>query len=171
MIIRAGHGLNINDTKFERNYTNAKKYGIPMGVYLYANAQTIEEAKQEAYHLLELIKGKKFELPVFYDVEAQEEVDSNIITQMCNEFYKIIKNAGYKAGIYASKYYLMFKMYPNKLPSDCSIWVASYGRDEGSIPKDTYKYNGRWDIWQYTSTGRIDGISGAVDYDVSYKIP
>ena len=171
MIIRAGHGLNINDTKFERNYTYAKRYGIPLGVYLYANAQNVDEAKAEANHLLNLLKGKKFELPIYYDVEAQENVDINTITAMCNEFYKVLKNAGYKPGIYASKYYLLYKIYPNKLPADCSVWVASYGKNDGSIPKDAYKYYGRWDIWQYTSTGRIAGISGDVDYDVSYKIP
>ena len=170
MIIRAGQGLNIKDTKFETNYTNAKKYKIPLGVYLYANAQNIDEAKQEANRLLDLIKGKTFELPVFYDVEAQANVDKSVVTGMCNEFYKIIKNAGYKPGIYASKYYFIDKITPSKLPSDCYIWVASYGKDDGAIPKDTYKYNGRWDIWQYTSTGKITGISGDVDYDVSYKL-
>ena len=171
MIIRAGHGLNINDKKFEHNYTLAKRYGIPLGVYLYANAQNIDEAKAEANHLVDLLRGKSFELPVYYDVEAQENVDANTITIMCNEFCRILKSAGYKTGIYASKYYFMYKMYPNKLPSDCSIWVASYGRDDGCIPKDSYKYYGRWDIWQYTSTGKIAGINGDVDYDVSYKIP
>ena len=171
MIIRAGQGLNVNDRKFERNYTYAKKYGIPLGVYLYANAQTVDEARKEANHLVDLLKGKNFELPVFYDVEAQENVDINIITSMCNEFCKILKSAGYKTGIYASKYYFMYKIYSNKLPPDCAIWVASYGRDDGTIPKDTYKYYGNWDIWQYTSTGKIAGINGDVDYDVIYKIP
>ena len=171
MIIRAGQGLSINDRKFERNYTIAKNYKIPIGVYLYANAQNVEEARKEANHLVNLIKGKKFELPIYYDVEAQENVDINTITAMCNEFCNILKNAGYKTGIYASKYYLMYKIYPNKLPEDCSIWVASYGKNSGAIPNDVYKYSGKYDIWQYTSTGRIDGIDGDVDCNVSYKIP
>ena len=171
MIIRAGQGLNINDKKFERNYTYAKKYGIPLGVYLYANAQNVDEARAEANHLLYLLKGKNFELPIYYDIEAQENVDVNTITAMCNEYCKILKNAGYKPGIYASKYYLLYKISPNKLPVNCSIWVASYGKNDGGIPKDTYKYNGKWDIWQYTSTGKIAGINGDVDYDVSFKIP
>ena len=52
-----------------------------------------------------MLKGKSFELPVYYDVEAQENVDINTITAMCNEFCRILKLAGYKTGIYASKYY------------------------------------------------------------------
>ncbi len=171
MIIRAGQSTTIKDSKFERNYTEAKKYGIPLGVYLYATAQNIDEARAEANHLVDLLKGKSFELPVYYDVEAQENVDINTITAMCNEFCRILKLAGYKTGIYASKYYYMYKILPSKLPSDCSIWVASYGKDDGCIPKDSYKYNGKWDIWQFTSTGKIAGISGNVDYDVGYRIP
>ena len=165
MIARAGHGLNIIDKQFERNYTQAKKYGIPIGVYLYANAQNLEEARAEANHLLTLIKGKKFELPIYYDVEAHEGVDSTTITNMCIEFCNIIRNAGYKPGIYASKYYLIYKMYPSKLPKDCSIWVASYGQDNGNMPKDAYRYNGRYDYWQFTSKGSMDGITGDVDFN------
>ena len=140
-------------------------------MYLYATAQNIDEARAEANNLVNLLKGKNFELPVYYDLEAQENIDTNTITAMCNEFCKILKSAGYKTGIYASKYYFMYKILPSKLPSDCSIWVASYGKDDGCIPKDSYKYNGKWDIWQFTSTGKIAGISGDVDYDVGYRIP
>ena len=171
MIIRAGQGTTIKDRQFERNYTETKKYGIPTGVYLFATAQNVEGAKLEANYLLDLLNGKKFELPVFYDVEAQANIDKNTITAMCNEFCKIIKNAGYKPGIYASKYYFLDKIIPSKLPNDCAIWVASYGKNNGAIPKDTYKYNGKYNIWQYTSTGKIAGIIGDVDYNVAYKIP
>lgn len=171
IIIRAGQGTTIKDRQFERNYIETKKYKIPTGVYLYAKAQSIEEAKLEAKYLVELLKGKNFELPIFYDVEEHENLDKNLITQMCLEFCKILKNAGYKTGIYASKYYLLYKLNPSSLPTDCSIWVASYGKNNGTIPQDTYKYNGKHDIWQYTSTGKISGIIGDVDYNMSYKFP
>ena len=166
MIIRAGQGTTIKDKQFERNYTEAKKYGIPLGVYLYAKAQTIEDAKKEANNLVNLLKGKSFELPIFYDVEEHENLDKNLITQMCLEFYKILKLAGYKPGVYASKYYLLYKMNPSSLPSDCSIWVASYGKNNGTLPTDVYKYYGKHDIWQYTSTGRVPGINGDVDCNI-----
>ena len=81
MIIRAGHGLNVYDTKFERNYTFAKKYKIPLGVYLYANAQTVEEARDEANHLVDIIKGRSFELPIFYDGVRREFISNNVINR------------------------------------------------------------------------------------------
>ena len=55
--------------------------------------------------------------------------------------YLVRKNAGYNPGIYASKYYLLYKIDVNKLPVNCKIWVASYGKNDGTVPKDTYRYN------------------------------
>ena len=89
MIIRAGQETTIKDRQFETNYTNTKKYSIPTGAYLFATAQSVDEAKLEAYYFLSLINGKSFELPVFYDVEAQSSLSKETITEMCNEFYKI----------------------------------------------------------------------------------
>lgn len=170
IIIRAGQGTTIKDRQFERNYQEAKKYNIPVGSYLYSTAQSVEETKKEANYLLSLLKGKNFELPIFYDVEAHESLSKETITAMCKEYCRILKNAGYKPGIYASKYYLLYKMYPEQLPQDCSIWVASYGKNDGNFPVDAYKYFGRHEIWQYTSKGRVAGIDGDVDLDVRYRI-
>lgn len=169
MIVKVGQGTTIKDNKFERNYLEAKKHSIPLGGYLYSTAQSVDETRKEANYLVSLIKGKSFELPVFYDVEEQENLSRDTITAMCNEYCRILKNAGYKTGVYASKYYLLYKIYPDKLPQDCSIWVASYGKDDGTFPADTYKYLGKHEIWQYTSKGRIPGIEGDVDLDIRYK--
>lgn len=169
MIIRAGQGTTIKDRQFERNYVETKKYKIPTGVYLYAKAQNIEEARNEANYLIGLLKNKSFELPIFYDIEEHEALDKETITLMYKEFHKIIKKAGYKSGLYASKYYLMYKIDVNKLPSDCIIWVASYGKNNGSVPNDLYKYHGKFEIWQYTSNGIVPGITGNVDCNVISK--
>lgn len=169
MIIRAGHGITIKDREFENNYNGAKKYKIPVGVYLYAGAQSVEEARQEANYLVNLLNGKTFDLPVFYDIEEQDNLNKSTITQMFLEFYNIIKKAGYKPGLYANKYYLTEKIDASKIPSDCTIWVASYGKNDGAIPNDVYKYYGRFDIWQYTSNGKVPGIQGNVDCNVRYK--
>ena len=169
IIIRAGQGTTLKDRQFERNYSEAKKYNIPTGVYLYAKARNVEEARKEATTLVNNLKGKTFELPIYYDVEEHEDLDNTTIMQMVVEFYKIIKLARFKPGLYASKYYLMYKIDLAKIPLDCSIWVASYGKNDGSVPKDTYKYYGRFDIWQYTSTGKMPGIVGDVDCNIIYK--
>ena len=169
MIIREGQGTTIVDRQFERNYSEAKKYNIPLGVYLYAKAQNVEDARNEANFLVQQLKGKSFELPIFYDIEEHENLSNETILQLYMEFYNILKKAGYKPGLYASKYYLMYKIDTAKIPQDSGIWVASYGKDEGAIPSDLYKYYGNFDIWQYTSTGKVAGITGNVDCNVIYK--
>ena len=168
IIIRAGQGTTIKDREFERNYLETKKYNIPTGVYLYAKARNTDEVKMEANNLLQMLKGKNFELPIFYDIEEHEDLDNETITKMYIEFYNIIKKAGYTPGLYASKYYLLYKIDTTQIPKDSSIWVASYGPNNGAIPNDVYKYYGDFDIWQYTSTGHVPGIVGEVDCNVKF---
>ena len=160
------------DEQFERNYKLAKQYDIPLGTYLYSYASNIQEAKNEANALVKYLKNKKmkFELPVFYDIEdeAQYGANNDEKTQMCIEFGKILKSAGYKVGIYSSKNWLTNYINLNEIPDDYDIWVSSYGTNDG-LPQEEVKFPGNHDIWQYTSTGKIDGISGNVDFNICYK--
>ena len=160
------------DTQFERNYKLAKQYKIPLGTYLYSYATNVQEAKNEANALVKYLKEKNmsFELPVFYDMEdkAQNGASKDTKTQMCIEFCEILKKAGYKVGIYSSKNWLTNYIDLNKIPDDYNIWVASYGTNDG-LPQENVKFPGNHDIWQYTSTGKIDGISTNVDFNICYK--
>ena len=160
------------DTQFERNYKLAKQYKIPLGTYLYSYATNVQEAKNEANALVKYLKEKNmsFELPVFYDMEdkAQNGASKDTKTQMCIEFCEILKKAGYKVGIYSSKNWLTNYIDLNKIPDDYNIWVASYGTNDG-LPQENVKFPGNHDIWQYTSTGKMDGISTNVDFNICYK--
>ena len=160
------------DTQFERNYKLAKQYKIPLGTYLYSYATNVQEAKNEANALVKYLRenNMSFELPVFYDMEdkAQNGASKDTKTQMCIEFCEILKKAGYKVGIYSSKNWLTNYIDLNKIPDDYNIWVASYGTNDG-LPQENVKFPGNHDIWQYTSTGKIDGISTNVDFNICYK--
>lgn len=173
MIVQAGYGQysNQKDTQFERNYAEAKKRNIPIGAYLYSYALDVEGAKREAYNMLGWLEGKSFELPIFYDIEdkSQQSIPKETKTDMCLAFGEILKSAGYKVGIYTSKNWLASEIDISKIPNDYDIWVASYGEDDGEIPSDIYKYIGKHEIWQYTSTGTVNGITGNVDFNICYK--
>ncbi len=160
------------DTQFERNYKLAKQYKIPLGTYLYSYATNVQEAKNEANALVKYLKenNMSFELPVFYDMEdkAQNGASKDTKTQMCIEFCEILKKAGYKVGIYSSKNWLTNYIDLTKIPDDYNIWVAAYGTNDG-LPQENVKFPGNHDIWQYTSTGRMDGISTNVDFNICYK--
>ena len=161
------------DSHFERNYNEAKKRKIPLGTYLYSYATSVEKAKTEANELVSYLKrtGKTFELPIFFDIEdnTQNSLSKQDKTNICKAFGEIVQKAGYKVGIYSSKYWLMHQIDLAQIPSSYDIWVASYGTNNGSVPASKYEFAGNHDIWQYTSTGKIDGISGNVDFNISYK--
>ncbi len=161
------------DKQFDRNYAEAKKRGIPLGTYLYSYATNVDQARTEANQLVNYLKstGKTFELPVFFDIEdnTQNSLSKQAKTDICIAFGEIVQNAGYKVGIYSSKYWLTYGIDLNQIPSNYDIWVASFGMNDGNVPASKYEFAGNHDIWQYTSTGKIPGISGNVDFNISYK--
>ena len=163
-ILRAGYGKVKSqiDTKFEQNYRNAKAVGMPLGAYWYSYAKSPDEAREEAKVFIDIIRGKQFEYPVYFDVEEGSVLKlgtnavSNIISAFCSEMEK----AGYFVGLYMSASPLT--TYVTQAVRDrYAIWVAHYGVSKPS-------YSGQYGMWQYSSTGRVDGINGNVDMNECY---
>ena len=171
-ILRVGYGVQYlpdiqKDKLFDSNYENFKGK-IPLGAYYYAYANEIGEGRKEAENCLKYIKGKEFELPVFYDIEDNsiQGLSTEDLTSIAREFVDTIKEAGYKPGIYASKYWLENEIDVSKF-DDCTIWCASYGTNNGEA-QEKAKYSGRHEIWQYTSRGFMQGINGYIDKNMLY---
>ena len=168
-IIRCGYrgsstGALIQDPKFKANIQGAQAAGIKVGVYFFTQAINEVEAVEEASMVLNLIKGYKLSYPVFIDVESSggraDGIDKNTRTAAVNAFCKTIQNGGYTAGIYANKTWFESKMNTGSL-TGYKIWLAQY------TAKPTYSAT-RYDMWQYTSKGKVSGISGNVDMNISY---
>ena len=165
IIMRSGYGVKTKDSKeikFDLYYEEAKKYNIPIGTYWYCYAKNPEEALLEAKTFLNKVKGKKFEFPVYYDVEEKNILDSGkenvnaIIKAFCEE----LENNGYYCGLYCSSYYLN-NLISDEIKNKYEIWVANWAVDKPS-------YKGKWGIWQYSSKGHYDGIqSKYVDLDTA----
>ena len=113
--------------------------------------------------VLDQIKNYKISYPVFLDVEASggrgDRADNATRTAVCKAFCQTVQNAGYTAGVYSNKNWLETKLDAQALGA-YKRWLAQYA----SAP--TYK--GRYDLWQYRSTGNVSGISGDVDMNISY---
>ena len=179
MIARAGFYLESQDKfredyYFKRNYSEAKRKNIPLGTYIYSYATSVEEAKNEATGLISYLKSTgqtDYELPIFFDIEdsCQENLSVKTRTDMCIAFGEIIIKAGYKVGIYSNMNRLLTWIDLKQIPDEYSIWVASYGLNDGKIPGDKFKFPGEHDIWQYTSQGKLDGIEKPVDLNICYK--
>lgn len=161
-IIRAGYGKYAyqEDPCFTDNIEGAYNAGIPVGVYWYSYADTVAAARQEAEVCLTVIKPYKdmITLPVFFDQEYEPAIlaaGNSIRTQCCVAFVQAIEAAGYKAGLYGSQDWLDNKIDDSQIPETATVWVAQYGNE--------CTYKGRYTIWQYTSSEKVDGISGRVD--------
>lgn len=163
-IIRCGYGKDSSqkDAMFETHYKGLKEAGIKVGAYLYSYCSNVNNAILEAKNCLQFIKGKSFELPIFYDLEEKitKVLGKEAITQIAINFCEEIEKAGYTAGIYANLDW--FKNYINISKVDkYKIWLAQW---EVSKPTANFKYN----YWQYTSSGQVEGITGRVDMNYCY---
>ena len=113
--------------------------------------------------VLGMIKGYTISYPVFIDVEASggrgDKIDKSTRTAVCNAFCQTIKNEGYTAGVYSNKTWLESKIDASGLGA-YKIWLAQYAEQP--------TYAGRYEIWQYRESGKVSGISGNVDMNISY---
>ena len=169
VIIRCGYrgsstGALIEDPKFASNIKGAKAAGLKVGVYFFSQAVNEAEAVEEASMALNLVSGYGLEYPIFLDVEASggrgDAIDTATRTAVCRAFCATVQNSGYKAGVYANTTWFNTKINAGSL-TDYKIWLAQYA----SAP--TYTAT-RYDMWQYTSKGKIGGVSGSVDMNISY---
>lgn len=161
-IIRAGISTS-KDARFEDNYAGATAAGIPVGVYWYLRAMTVEAAHREAAACIKAIRGKKLSYPVYADIEeaAQLRLGREKLSDIAAAFLADIEAAGFFAGLYSSKSHLE-TCFTSEIRERYAVWVAHYG-----VGKTTY--SGRYGMWQYTDKGTVDGISGAVDLDIAYE--
>lgn len=165
VIIRCGYGMNDksqDDVEFMNHIKECEKLNIPFGIYLMSYANTVEKAKSEAEHILRLAKGHNPSLGLWYDVEDNNtsgKVSKETLKNIINTFCNTVKNAGYYVGVYASLNWLDKKI-DKQIKKDYPIWVAQYN--------NKCQYDGKYILWQYTSSGKVNGISGKVDMNYLY---
>ena len=174
VILKAGHGKYDTqiDPWFEKHYANAKAAGLQVGAYWYAYAKTVKDAEMEADVFIKALKGKTFEMPVWYDIEERETFNTgrenvtNIAVTFCNKLEK----AGYFCGIYGGQE-LAEKYLTDSVRSRYAFWLAQYINPP--------RYKGQYGMWQYgvaggsksinpTGVSGVPGVSGQCDLDYSY---
>lgn len=164
-IIRSGYGkiAKQEDKNFVKNYNGATMHGIPVGSYWYSYATTVEGAIQEADTCLNVLNGRKFDLPIFFDQEYEPGIlalSTQQRTDIVIAFTNRIRAAGYKVGLYASLDFIKTKLNDKQIPDDVVRWVAQYS--------SKCDYTGKLYAWQKSSKGKVNGISGNVDLDELY---
>lgn len=165
VILRAGGNFDgfYKDSKFERYYDACKLRGIPVGAYYdagkaFMGAQT---GKEYAQHFKALLSGHVFEYPVYVDIEVTPKKFKKLITDAAVSFCESMEESNYYVGIYGSDISTFHDMLIADQVSQFTLWVARYGTKP--------KYIKEYAVWQHTSKGRINGIIGNVDQDISYR--
>lgn len=166
-IIRAGYGKNNIDTKAEQNIKGCEENNIPFGLYWFSYAYTVEMARKEAQYLLQFIKGHTPLLPLYFDFEYDSvryaannnvNITKNLLRDMVTAFCEELESAGYYAGIYANNHFVV-NMYGEDIFNTYDLWYAKW---------DTAEPGRKVNLWQSSSTGKVDGISGNVDLDTAF---
>ena len=172
-----GTGRLVNDDNYEANITGAQAVGLPIGLYVYSQAITVEEAVEEANRAIQIANahgGKtKITLPIVIDTEYTDAWENGVRagradnlskdarTNVVKAFTDRVRAAGYEPMIYASKSFLENNLDMNRLANN-KLWVAQYNH------YCTYSGPGNKIMWQYSSKESVQGITGNVDVSVMY---
>lgn len=172
-ILRLGHrgytegGLFLDQT-FQQNLRGALDAGLDVGVYFFSQAITPEEAVEEADYILEVLDGQPLAFPVAFDWEPisgegarTDGLDGETLTRCAAAFCKRIQDGGYRPAVYFNRTqgYLRYDL---RELTDYELWLAEYA----AVPDFYYHF----DLWQYSHTGRVDGIEGDVDLDLAFSL-
>lgn len=156
------------DTYFEKNYSGAKSQGLDISVYHFSYALNTTTAVYDAENLINKLNGRKMTIWLDLEWATQGALGKNKVTEIAAAYVKTCKSLGYKCNIYSN-----LDWYKNRYNADelralgCEFWIARYGINNGQLI-EKYKPNINELIWQYTSKGRVNGISGDVDMNVIY---
>lgn len=166
-IIRVGYqteydGEYVVDPYFIQNIEGAKAVGLPVGIYFYSYAKTVEQATEQAEWVTEQLSDYEIDLPIAFDWESWTSFNTTgmsfyTINKVANTFLDKLTDNGYKAMLYGSSSYLKDIWYPSKYDT----WLAHY--------TSKTNYDGDYFLWQMCDTGRVDGIDNYVDVNIMYE--
>ena len=171
-ILKVTQKNNAVEKAFERNYAGCAKQGIPVGVYRYVYAKTAAAATAEAKAIVSVLKGRKAPCGVWLDMEdtSLRKLGKSALTAVIAAERKVLEAAGYQVGVYCNQDWYSNVLDVDKL--DLPFWIARYGSNNGKQQtKPSVKSRHTLWGWQYSSVGRVSGISGSVDVNVAYFAP
>lgn len=170
-MLRAGYGQGNIDEQFRRNADECTRLGIPFGVYWFSYAYTEAMAEREAEYCLEAVKPYKLSYPIAFDFEYDSvdhasdkgvTVNKTLASSLARTFLNAIEAAGYYGILYANPNYLS-AYFEDDMPERYDIWLAKWPKEP-----DISVNPGPGGMWQYTSSGAVDGINGRVDMNAAY---
>ena len=168
VIIKAGSS-NGKDPTFERNYEGAKAAGLDVGCYFYTYAINVDEISSDADSFMNMISGKKFEYPIYLDIEdpSQEELDESLLTEMCVTFIEKLQLNGYFGAIYSNNNWLVNLLHTQTITTYFDVWLARWTLSGEANWGSSF--GTKMGLWQYSATGKIGSHSCDFDMNVAFK--
>jgi GH25 family lysozyme M1 (1,4-beta-N-acetylmuramidase) len=171
-ILRAGTSGSGEDSLFAYNYRNAKAYGLEVGAYYYVEARSVEEILTYAQKLKTILNGKKFEYPIYLDIEKDSlgaELGKDLLTQMAIAFIEDLQADGYFAALYTNNNWLENFYHKDTLLPLYDVWYARYIPTEKLLSPvwDLEKYGPAMGMWQYTQEGTLEGVASDIPFDIN----
>lgn len=179
-VIRIGYrgenGIIYRDSNADYNIQQAQKAGILVGVYFFSTAVSTAEATEEAAWACEAVKGYNISYPVVYDCEGFTDsasrmygISASARTDNAVAFADYVRGKGYTAMVYGAKSELENPDYweMDRIEQKAKVWVAQYS-SPAYPEKQNPDYGRKYDMWQYTNRGTVDGVTGNCDMAVSY---
>lgn len=166
-------GTLVPDKNYKANIEGALAAGVDVGIYIFSQAITVEEAKEEASYAISLASGYDITLPVVMDFEYYKTGEGRLYnanlskaeaTKICLAFCEQAETQGYTGMVYANRSMLQNQVNAAEIAAQYPIWLACYPSNASSGSG----YSGEYSYWQYTSTGTVSGISGNVDCNFRY---
>ncbi|MGN0434308.1 MAG: glycoside hydrolase family 25 protein [Bilifractor sp.] len=152
------------DERWAENLKEARAAGLDAGVYFFSGAVNEQEAEEEADYIIEKLNGEPLELGIVLDVETigsetsrHDYLSTEQYTANTSAFCERVKAAGYNPIVYSNIFWEATHYDMTKI-GNYDVWYADYM----TTPQTPYMYR----FWQYTDSGTVPGINGAVDLDV-----
>ena len=170
VILKAGSTKSGIEPTFLMDYEGARAAGLDIGVYYYTYSTTIDAIRADAESLMGYLEGKKFEYPIYLDLEdsSLEGLGKNYLSAMCEAFIVTLQENGYYAAIYSNHNWLTYILDSARIFALYDVWYARYPLTEKPVWNEE-KYGKQLGMWQYTESGNIEGIDGYFDLNYAYR--
>ena len=171
VILKIGSDYSGKSKTFEMDYAGAKAAGLGVGAYYYAYSSTVSETRNDAQEVLEWIKDKQFEYPIYYDIEEDylaENLSKDSLTELITVFIEELQSNGYYAALYVNNNWLVNILDTEKMLNRFDIWYARYTEAENPV-WDEVRYGKQLSMWQYSDKGIVEGFTSEVDLDYCYR--
>jgi len=171
VILKVGSDYSGKSKTFDMDYEGAKAAGLDVGAYYYAYSSTVSGTRNDAQEVLEWIKGKQFEYPIYYDIEENylaESLSKDALTEIITVFIEELQVNGYYSALYVNNNWLRNILDSDTILNRFDIWYARY--PETTDPQwDETKYGEQLSMWQYTDKGIVEGIDTEIDLNYCYR--